>query len=114
MPTISRILSLRLAGVDVAVPSTISVPLSGDGFWECQFEIGWPEGIKSARARGFDGVQAIYGAMRMIAVYLYASPHHKAGNLSWGRPGDGYGFTMPKVGYGDLIGEDRIAQVPDR
>lgn len=52
--------------------------------------------------------------MRMIAVYLYASPHHKAGNLSWGRPGYGYGFTMPKVGYGDLIGEDRIAQVPDR
>ncbi|WP_425285349.1 DUF6968 family protein [Devosia psychrophila] len=86
-PTISRTLSLRLAGVDVAVPLTISVPLSGDGFWECQFQIGWPEGIKSARARGFDGVQATYGAMRMIAVYLYASPHHKAGNLSWGRPG---------------------------
>ncbi|MBU1336143.1 MAG: hypothetical protein KJ944_01690 [Alphaproteobacteria bacterium] len=109
----SRILTARVGNADVAVPISIATPFPGDGFWECQFEIGWPEGKKQSRSRGFDSIQAVYNALQAIAVYLYASPYHAAGTLRWDKPGSGYGFPMPKVGYDDLVGEDRIAQVPD-
>ena len=110
---LTRTLTATMSEGDVPVPITLHAPIQGDGFWECQFEIGWPEGTKSSRARGFDSVQATYLAMQAIAVHLYASPYHAEGKLRWGEPGTGYGFPMPKVGYKDLIGEDRIAQVPD-
>ncbi|MBB4051796.1 hypothetical protein GGR20_001438 [Devosia subaequoris] len=51
--------------------------------------------------------------MQNIAVHLYASQYHAKGKLRWGEPGMGYGFPMPVVGYDSLIGEDRIAQVPE-
>ena len=110
---LSRLVVAATARGDIDVPITLHAPIQGDGFWECQFEIGWPEGTKSSRARGFDSVQATYLAMQNIAVHLYASHYHAEGKLRWGEPGTGYGFPMPKLGYEDLIGEDRIAQVPD-
>jgi hypothetical protein len=91
----------------------IDAPIAGDGYWECGYEIGWPEGVKRGRTRGFDGVQALYLVMQAIAVQLYASPHHASGTLCWDRPGRGYGFPMPKPGFADLVGEDRLAQLPD-
>lgn len=110
---LSRLLIATTSSGDVGVPIILLAPVQGDGFWECQFEIGWPEGKKSSRARGFDSVQAAYLAMQSLAVHLYASHYHAEGKLRWGEPGTGYGFPMPKVGYEDLIGEDRVAQVPD-
>lgn len=110
---LSRVLTATTNTGNLSVPIHLHTPTQGDGFWECQFEIGWPEGNKSSRARGFDTVQATYLAMQAIAVHLYASHYHAEGKLCWGEPGAGYGFPMPKVGYEDLIGEDRIAQVPD-
>lgn len=95
------------------VPIRLHHPTEGDGYWECRFEIAWPEGVKYSRARGFDGIQAAYMAMQNIAVQLYASHYHARGELHWGQPGTGYGFPMPVVGYDTLIGEDRVAQVPD-
>jgi hypothetical protein len=38
-------------------------------------------------ARGFDSVQALELALRMIGATLYASDHHKSGNLMWMTPG---------------------------
>lgn len=113
MTLLTRTLTATTPEGNVAVTIVIHTPIQGDGFWECRFDIGWPEGPRSSRARGFDGVQAVYLAMQAVAVHLYASHYHAAGNLRWGEPGTGYGFPMPKVGYEDLIGEDRIAQVPD-
>ena len=110
---LTRTLTATMPQGDTTVPITLHAPIQGDGFWECQFDIGWPEGTKSSRARGFDSVQATYLAMQAIAVHLYASHYHAEGKLRWGEPGTGYGFPMPKVGYEDLVGEDRIAQVPD-
>jgi len=109
----SRILTLQIGASEHPVPINIFAPVEGGGHWECRFEIGWPEGSKQSRSRGYDGVQAVYIAMQTIAVHLYASPHHAAGNLRWDKQGSGYGFPMPKVGYEDLIGEDRVSQVPD-
>ena len=78
---VSRILTLQNGASERPVPINIAAPVQGDGYWECQLEIGWPEGIKQSRSRGYDGVQALYIAMQTIAVHLYASPHHTAGNL---------------------------------
>jgi hypothetical protein len=97
---------------EVAIIVNIKHPVQGDGFWECAFEIGWPEGSRQSRARGYDSIQAMYLAMQNIAVHLYASHYHSAGKLRWGKSGEGYGFPMPVVGYDSLVGEDRIAQVP--
>ena len=110
---LARILIATTPSGDVAVPIHLHVPTEGDGFWECAFEIHWPEGTKSSRARGFDSIQATYLAMQNIAVHLYASHYHAQGKLRWDRPGGGYGFPMPVVGYDTLIGEDRVAQVPE-
>lgn len=88
----------------------LHAPVEGDRFWSCQFEIGWPEGTKIDEARGFDGVQALGLAMQKIAVHIYASDHHATGRLYWFKPGEGYGFPMPKIGRDQLIGEDKLAQ----
>lgn len=110
---LSRLLTVATQTGDTEVPIHLHAPIQGDDFWECAFEIHWPEGTKSSRARGFDSVQATYLAMQNIAVHLYASHYHMEGKLRWGEPGTGYGFPMPVVGYDSLIGEDRIAQVPE-
>jgi hypothetical protein len=107
----TRTLFITQGPNDIPVPVEIHAPVEGDRCWECHFEIGWPKGRKSLVARGFDSVQALYLAMQRIAFELYASPHHETGKLRWGSPGDGYGFPMAKIGYNDLIGEDRLSQV---
>jgi len=107
----TRTLMLRQGAGEVPVLVHIHAPVAGDRCWECHFEIGWPEGAKRAAGRGFDGAQALYLAMERIALELYGSLAHQAGDLRWGKPGEGYGFPMAKAGREDLIGEDRLAQL---
>mgnify|MGYP005822146657 CR=1 FL=1 len=109
----TRKLTLTLPSGSVDIPILIHAPTQGDRCWECSFSIGWPEGDRNGVVRGFDSVQAVYLTMQRIAVELYGSPYHASGSLRWDKPGDGYGFPMPKHGYDDLIGEDRHAQIPD-
>jgi hypothetical protein len=94
---------------DIAV--VVFGPIESNGNWICRYEIGWPEGVRSDEIGGADALQAIYLCLQAVALTLYASPHHKAGRLYWGRPGQGYGFPMPKAGLGDLVGEDKVSQV---
>ena len=82
---LSRILTATTPHGDVDVQITLRVPIEGDGFWECQFEIDWPEGVRSFRARGFDGTEAACLAMQSIAVHLYSRHYHELGNLRWGK-----------------------------
>lgn len=110
---LTRTLTATIQTGHAEVPIHLHSPIQGDGFWEYAFEIHWPDGTKSSRTRGFDSVQATYLAMQNFAVHLYASHYHAEGKLRWGEPGTGYGFPMPVVGYDTLIGEDRVAQVPD-
>jgi hypothetical protein len=108
----TRTLTIVQQGRRTPVPVVIHQPQQHPRHWECAFEIGWPVGTLQFNAKGADGMQAVYLAMQAIAIRLYSSPYHAAGELVWDKPGDGYGFPMPKPGYPDLIGEDRIAQVP--
>ena len=78
-----RELKLAAPTGTLTVAVTISPPVDRGRYWECQYEIGWPEGKKTSEARGADAVQAIHLAMQAISVHLYASKHHQSGKLYW-------------------------------
>ncbi len=109
--TFLRLLHVKHGTAVRDVPVAISAPVESKGSWFCRYEIGWPEGTRSDEIGGADALQAIYLCMQAVALTLYASPHHTSGRLYWGKPGEGYGFPMPKPGRPDLIGEVREAQV---
>ena len=109
--TFVRLLRLKRGKVVEDIAVTVSLPVERKGTWSCKYEIGWPEGKRSGEIGGADALQAMYLCMQAVALTLYASPHHKSGALYWVKPGQGYGFPMPKAGLGDLIGEDRASQV---
>lgn len=108
----TRILRLKHKSVELDVPINIEMPVSGDRCWDCYFEIVWPDTPIRNKVSGLDAAQALYLAMQRIALELYMSPQHHAGDLRWGKPGEGYGFPMAKSGYEDLVGFDRESQVP--
>lgn len=110
---LTRTLFATTAHGQIPVPIQLHAPAEGDRCWECAYAIGWPDGERGGVVRGFDSMQAVYLTMQRIAVELYGSPYHASGSLRWDKPGGGYGFPMPKNGYNELVGEDRIAQIPD-
>lgn len=102
----TRMLRLKLPDGPVVVPVSVYVPTPSDNAWSCEFEIGWPDGMRRSRAAGADALQAVHAAMQRIAIELYMSPYHAQGLLAWGdRPG--YGFPMPKSGRDLLVGYDK-------
>jgi hypothetical protein len=106
-----RRLTLKLDSGLQSVDVELSTPTASGKSWMCHYDIGWPEGRSAGNVGGADALQAIYLAMQSVALDLYANPHHKAGRLYWQKPGQGYGFPMPKAGRADLVGEDRVTQV---
>ncbi len=109
--SIVRRLQVRLESGLRNVDVSLSTPMEREGYWTCHYEVGWPEGPSGGDIGGADGPQALYLAMQAVALALYASPHHKAGRLSWQHAVAGYGFPMPKAGRSDLVGQDRAEQV---
>lgn len=109
----NRTLHYRDGASDIPIAVNIHAPAEAERCWECRFEIDWPDAKSSKVVRGIDGIQALYLAMQRIAEEVYGSAYHRNGALRWERPGSGYGFPAMKDSYGDLVGEDRIDQVPD-
>lgn len=112
MTFVVRLLTIVRQQDRVPVQVIIRQPQEHERHWECAFEIGWPVDPVKSNAKGLDGIQALYLAMQAIAIRLYSSPYHAAGELVWDKPGDGYGFPMPLPGYPDLLGQDKATQVP--
>jgi hypothetical protein len=103
----SRVLILRNAdGTQVEILIRIYAPKQDDIDWSCRYEIDWPDGPRSHAAIGIDAVQALYLAMQMIGIELYTSGYHETGNLSWGEPGQGYGFPVTNSSRDLLVGDD--------
>jgi hypothetical protein len=102
-----RKLFVQLDGSRTAIPITIEVPVDERNAWRCDVAIGWPEGIARYKGMGVDAVQALHHALQMIAIHLYASPYHQAGQLVFEEPGQGYGFPLPGGGRDMAIGRDR-------
>lgn len=76
--------------------------------WICRYSIGWPDSARDSFGAGVDSIQALHLALQKIGIELYASAYHKAGVLMFDRPGNGYGFPIPKNGRDLLIGDDKI------
>jgi hypothetical protein len=107
MTVLSRILHDR-DNPDVAIAVRVFMPAPENGSWWCRFTIGWPEGELARAAGGVDAIQAFDLALRMIGTHLYTSALHEAGRLMWLEPGRGYGFPVPHVIRGLLIGDDAL------
>jgi hypothetical protein len=103
----SRNLKVRNSDGEVELPISVFAPEQhDDGAWSCRYEIGWPEGTKTASAWGADGVQALLIAFSMIGTELYSSSYHKSGQLMLGALGNGYGFPVPASLRHLLEGDD--------
>ena len=108
MIILSRLLKLEADGGETDVPITIHLPVDMQDHWRCDYEIGWPEGIKRAKGLGIDSVQALLIALKNIGAEIYASDAHRSGRLMWDRRGAGYGFPLVP-GIRDLYeGDDKL------
>ena len=101
-----RILRLRGAAGEVAVPVRIFAPERDGTAFRCRYEIGWPEGAAARTAAGVDAVQALVIALKLVGTELYTSEAHAAGRLRWEREGGGYGFPVPGTIRDLLVGDD--------
>ncbi len=86
--------------------SYLSPERDKSGAWSCKYEIDWPDGKHEMAAWGTDSVQAIFVAYQMIGSELYTSDYHKAGQLFFEAPGQGYGFPVPNNIRDLLEGDD--------
>ena len=103
----TRTLTLRTDGGDVEVPIRICAPEQQRVDWVCRYEVDWPEGKVERWGAGVDAIQALYHALTMIGIELYASQYHEAGRLEWLAPDQGYGFPVANNVRDLLIGDDK-------
>ena len=51
----SREITLRNGGKDIKIPVRLFAPrMDATGPWECRYDIGWPEGLRSYAGWGAD------------------------------------------------------------
>jgi hypothetical protein len=105
---LGRLLKLDADGGGIDVPITFNLPVDMRDHWRCDYEIGWPDGLRRGQGLGIDSVQALLIALRNIGAEIYASDAHRSGKLMWDRPGAGYGFPLAS-GIRDLYeGDDKL------
>src|SRR5213596_2025034 len=92
MVILNRMLKIEAEDGETPVPVRIFLPINVDDHWQCEYEIGWPAGIKTRKIFGIDSVQSLLLAMHLIGVDLNASDAHRSGKLVWEKRGEGYGF----------------------
>jgi len=103
----SRELMLRDGSNVIKIPVRIFTPeCEKPGVWGCRYEVDWPGENRAVTAWGFDGIQSILIALQMIGADIYTSNYHKAGNLYWDAPGNGYGFPVSPTLRDLLQGDD--------
>jgi hypothetical protein len=101
-----RMLVLLNKSQPIEIPIRIHAPERAKVDWICRFEIGWPGGTAERWGAGSDAVQALLIALQMIGAEIYASDHHRSGELSWFAPGRGYGFPVSGNIRDLLVGDD--------
>ncbi|MDB5702627.1 MAG: hypothetical protein JWL66_2826 [Sphingomonadales bacterium] len=58
-------------------------PEEDDGSYFCHYEIEWPEGVRSKRAGGVDGVQAVILAMQMAHTDFLVARNIDGRKIAW-------------------------------
>ncbi|MDP2409032.1 MAG: hypothetical protein Q8M26_01970 [Pseudolabrys sp.] len=91
----------------VEIPVRIFAPEKAAVDWICRFEIDWPSEKAERWGAGIDAMQALLIALQMIGAEVYASKHHRSGQLEWLTPGHGYGFPVASNIRDLLVGDDR-------
>ena len=77
MITATRILTLRDANRDIAIPINVHTPEQKAALnWICRFEIGWPEGTAERWGAGVDAIQAQLIALQMIGAEIAEIKSH--------------------------------------
>lgn len=103
----SRTLKLRRSDLEIEIPISVFAPVCRNpGAWECRYDVGWPEGLRSYAGWGADSIQALVITLGMIGAELYSSSYHESGSLFWDKPGNGYGFPVAPTIRDLLVGDD--------
>lgn len=95
MVILNRTLKIETEGGEKEVQIKIYLPAQRNNDWECEYEIGWPTGVRRSKAFGIDSVQSLSLAMQKVGAEIYTSDAHRSGKLMWLERGDGYGFPLP-------------------
>ncbi len=109
MIAMTRTLKVSRDGHDADVTIRVSWPIDDQTARACQWDIQWPDHIRSNEARGADALQARLTALQMIGAELYCSEARQTGRLSWTEEWIGYGFPVPPTIRDMLIGNDRTS-----
>lgn len=103
----ARVLTLCNGNSEIKIPIRISAPVqAADGAWFCHYEVDWPDAKSAKDIGGFDSMQALVLALQTIGAEIYSSSYHEAGQLSWDKPGKGYGFPVVSTLRDLLQGDD--------
>lgn len=107
MEIASCVLTLRDGSGETKIPIRIFAPeKTTHGSWSCRYEIDWPDKKHALDVGGLDSAQALVLALQIIGAEIYSSSYHKAGNLYWDKPGNGYGFPVVPTLRDLLQGDD--------
>lgn len=106
MVTLERSLTYALANSDIEIKVSVHAPIRGELDWQCAYEIAWPDGPRRGFGSGIDSTQALLLALHAIGADIYTSDYHRSGRLRWEQADQGYGFPVPPVIRGLLVGDD--------
>jgi len=105
MRKLSRTLNLNNGGQTLSVPIDVSWPAEAKNSWSCDWEIRWPDRVRSGTSHGVDAIQTLVNALQMIGTEIHNSTEHQSGRLWWHKELAGYGFPVPST-IRDLLKED--------
>jgi hypothetical protein len=108
MEIATRTLTWTTPAGDQLIPIGILAPVEAGPAWECEYAIEWPHELAKGNASGIDSIQALQLALQKIGIEIYTSEYHRAGQLVWMEPGDGYGFPLSHTMRDLCQGADRL------
>lgn len=109
MIIVSHMLYLLMPdGSEFRIPIDIHLPVQEASCWTCQYDVGWPEGLRIFRSSGHDALQALVLALQMIGAEIYSSTYHAEGRLRAYDSELGYGFPVPSTLRHMLVGVDAL------
>jgi hypothetical protein len=108
MLIVTHTIYLKHEKTESAISIKIERPRKRKKNWACRYTIDWPEGARTFEAIGFDALQALVLALKMIGSEIYASNYHHEGRLHAYDHEKGYGFPVASSLTDLLVGIDRI------
>ncbi|MDX3807919.1 MAG: hypothetical protein QHC89_16180 [Bosea sp. (in: a-proteobacteria)] len=106
MDLLSRLLTYDSGNGEITVEVRIASPHRTAQGWSCAYQIAWPGAPRRGFGHGVDAMQAMLLAFHAIGTDIYTSDYHRSGRLRWEQAGQGYGFPVPPVIRGLLVGDD--------